>query len=237
MPQNILIYKNLVSAAGIYFRRRLLVVLVLGIISGLPLALTASTLFARLTESGVSLAAIGVFSLVTLPYSLKFLWSPLVDGLKLPFLGKILGHRRGWLILAQLLLMGSTIALGLSNPQADPWWVAFFALLVAFFSATQDIVIDAYRVEILNSDEQATGAGAAVLGYRLGVTISGAGALYLATYFGWVATYLIMAAIVPMAWLALWLGGEPAAQPQPATNHHHQPIKAWLSLGSVEKFI
>lgn len=227
------------ASSAIYFRKRLLVVFVLEIISGLPLALTASTLSVWLTESGVSLATIGLFALVGMPYSLKFLWSPLVDGLKLPLLSRVLGRRRGWLLLAQLLLMASIIALGLSNPIENPWWVALFALLVAFFSATQDIVTDAYRVEILSPDEQAAGAGVAVLGYRIGMIISGAGALYLATYFGWVATYIIMAAIISLAWLALLVGGEPVTseeESEPTANRQPLTTIDWLTEHIIHPF-
>ena len=194
----------------LYLQPRLLVILVLGIISGLPLALTMSTLGAWLTESGVSLSAIGLFALVGVPYSLKFLWSPVVDGLRLPILTKLLGKRRAWIFFAQIFLMASLAALGLSNPSENAWFVAFFAVLVAFSSATQDIVIDAYRIEILSTEEQGAGAAMAVLGWRLGTLLSGGGALFLATAYGWTATYIIMAGCVPIAWIAMWVGGEPA---------------------------
>ncbi|MEK6746463.1 MAG: AmpG family muropeptide MFS transporter [Pseudomonadota bacterium] len=196
----------------LYLQPRLLVVLALGFVSGLPLALSASTLSIWLTESGVSLSAIGLFAAVGTPYTLKFLWSPLIDGLKLPLFTRLFGRRRGWLIATQLLLIASLIALGFCNPSENLLLMAIVALLVAICSATQDIVIDAYRVEILPTHEQGAGAAMVVLGYRLGMITSAAGALFLATAFGWQITYMIMAAIVPIAWLAIAIGGEPESK-------------------------
>lgn len=201
----------------LYFQPRLLVVLALGFVSGLPLALSASTLSVWLTESGVSLSAIGLFAAVGTPYTLKFLWSPLIDGLKLPLFTTLFGKRRGWMVATQLLLMASLIALGMCNPTENLWLAALFALLVATSSATQDIIIDAYRVEILPLQEQGAGAAMVVLGYRLGMIASAAGALFLATSFGWVITYALMAALVPIAWLAIIVGGEPTIH-EPASH-------------------
>ena len=219
------------SAISLYFQPRLLAVLVLGFVSGLPLALSASTLSVWLAESGVSLAAIGLFAAVGTPYTLKFLWSPLVDGLPIAFLSRWLGKRRAWLLATQLLLMASLIALGFSNPTENPWQVALFAFLVAIFSATQDIVIDAYRVEILKLEEQGAGAAMSVLGYRLGMIVSAAGALYLATYFGWAITYCVMAALLPLGMLAaLWAG-------EPNHNENRQPTTGnWLREHIVKPF-
>lgn len=225
----------------LYLRPRLLVVMVLGFASGLPLALSASTLSVWLAESGVSLSAIGLFAAAGTPYTLKFLWSPLIDGIKLPLLTKLFGRRRSWMIAMQLLLMASLVALGLCNPGENPWWVAFFALLVATASATQDIVIDAYRVELLPAQEQGAGAAMAVFGYRLGMIVSAAGALFLATYWGWAVTYAIMAALVPIAWLAVFIGGEPevvdserwSVDSKKATRHS---LSAWLGKYVIEPF-
>lgn len=193
----------------LYTEPRLLVVLALGFVSGLPLALTASTLSVWLTESEISLASIGLFAAVGTPYTLKFLWSPIIDGIRLPLFTKLFGRRRGWLIATELFLMASLIALGFCNPSENLLLMAIVALLVAISSATQDIIIDSYRVEILETNEQGAGAAMAVLGYRLGMIASAAGALFLATEFGWLVTYMLMAALVPIAWLAIWVGGEP----------------------------
>ncbi|MEQ1704477.1 MAG: AmpG family muropeptide MFS transporter [Rickettsiales bacterium] len=227
----------------LYTQPRLLVVLALGFISGLPLALSASTLSVWLTESGVSLSAIGLFAAVGTPYTLKFLWSPLIDGLKLPIFTALFGKRRGWLIATQLLLIASLIALGTSNPAENAWIVALFALFVATSSATQDIVIDAYRVEILPVEEQGAGAAMVVLGYRLGMITSAAGALFLATEFGWAITYAIMAALIPLAWLAIAIGGEPEmvdsgqwAEVDELVIRHPSSVINWLQKHVIEPF-
>jgi PAT family beta-lactamase induction signal transducer AmpG len=171
--------------------------------------------------------------MVAVPYSLKFLWSPLVDGFSIPILTKLLGKRRAWIVFSQVFLMASLVALGFSNPSENAWLVAFFALLVAISSATQDIVIDAYRVEILQEQEQGAGAAMAVLGYRMGMIISGAGALYLATYFGWQTTYIIMAALVPIAWVAIMVGGEPLSA---VSGQRSAVSKDWLKSYVIMPF-
>ncbi|MEQ1789688.1 MAG: AmpG family muropeptide MFS transporter [Rickettsiales bacterium] len=238
----------MLSWLKLYLQPRLLVVLVLGFISGLPLALSASTLSVWLAESNVSLSSIGMFALVGTPYTLKFLWSPLIDGLKLPLFTKLFGRRCGWMLAIQLLLMASLVALGMCNPMENLLLAAFFALMVAISSATQDIVIDAYRVEILSPEEQGAGAAMVVLGYRLGMIVSAAGALFLATAYGWAVTYVIMAALVPMAWLAIMVGGEPQvvdsegllADNEKEKNHSsstaYHSLSVWLNKHIIEPF-
>jgi len=185
-----------VSALSVYRDRRVLAILVLGFASGLPLALTGQTLQAWLKESGVSLQSIGLFALVGVPYTLKFLWAPLIDRVPLPILTRWLGRRRSWLIFAQALLMAAIVALALSNPGQALALTAVFAVGVAFASATQDIVIDAWRVEILEQRQLAAGAASIVFGYRIGMLVSSAGALYLADQFAWPLVYLAMAALL-----------------------------------------
>ena len=136
----------------VYLRPRVLIVLFLGLSSGLPLALSGSTLLVWMREAGVDLGTIGLFALVGTPYTIKFLWAPLVDALDVPVLSRLLGRRRGWLVFSQLLLMAATVFLALTDPAKAPWLVAFGALLVATASATQDIVIDAFRVETLQAE-------------------------------------------------------------------------------------
>ncbi len=184
------------DAVSIYWERRLIIVFLMGFASGLPFLLCGATLSIWLTESGVSLTAIGLFALVGTPYTLKFLWAPLVDRVHLPVLYQLLGRRRSWMVLIQFGLMASIVALGLSNPLSTPGITAFFALSVAFFSASQDIVIDAYRIEILDEDQQGAGAAMTQAGYRFGLLASGAGALYLATEIDWSAVYAFMAGLV-----------------------------------------
>src|SRR3954466_8153255 len=132
---------------AVYLKPRVLIVLFLGFSAGLPLALSGSTLLVWMREAGVDLGTIGLFALAGTPYTLKFLWAPVVDALDVPLLSPWLGRRRGWLVFSQLLLMASIVVLALCNPQISPWYLLFgAALLVAAASATQDIVIDAFRV-------------------------------------------------------------------------------------------
>jgi PAT family beta-lactamase induction signal transducer AmpG len=180
----------------IYTERRLILVFLMGFASGLPFLLTGATLSIWLTEAGVSLTAIGLFAFVGTPYNLKFLWAPLIDQIPVPLLSKLLGRRRSWMVTIQLGIMGAIIALGFSNPQSGAGTTAVLALVVAFFSASQDIVIDAYRIEILDEAQQGAGAAMTQAGYRFGLLCSGAGALYLATTKDWSIVYAIMAALV-----------------------------------------
>jgi PAT family beta-lactamase induction signal transducer AmpG len=178
---------------GLYLQPRLLLLALLGFFSGLPLALTASTLTAWLADSGVERGAIGLFAAVATPYTLKFLWAPLLDAV--PVLAR-LGRRRGWLLCCQILLVFSILAMAINNPAQHTFIMALLALLLAFASASQDIVIDAYRVENLPPEEQGAGAAMATFGYRVGMLVSGAGALKLADSYGWASAYLIMAALM-----------------------------------------
>lgn len=168
----------------------------LGFFSGMPLALTASTLTAWLTDAKVERAAIGLFAAIATPYALKFLWAPLLDGLRVPFLSARLGRRRGWLLVTQILLATAIAVMGLTNPSVNAWLTALIGVMVATLSATQDTVIDAYRVERLEPQEQGSGAAWATFGYRIGMLVSGAGALYLADHIGWQLTYAVMAVVM-----------------------------------------
>src|SRR5687768_14106640 len=145
------------ESLAVYLQPRVLIVLLLGFSAGLPLALSGSTLLVWMRQSGVDLGTIGLFTLVGTPYTLKFLWAPVIDALDVPVLSRWLGRRRGWLVLSQLMLMASIVFLAFCNPTVSPWLVALGALLVATSSATQDIVIDAFRVESLDPSEQAAG--------------------------------------------------------------------------------
>ncbi|MBF0161791.1 MAG: AmpG family muropeptide MFS transporter [Magnetococcales bacterium] len=199
-------------ACSVYGERRVVAILFLGFSSGLPLALTFSTLSLWLTEEGISKTAIGLFALTGVPYTFKFLWAPLVDQLPIPWLTPRLGRRRSWAILTQIALMLSLFCLGLSKPGESPFAAALWALCTAFWSASQDIVIDAYRVEILEERQYGAGAAMSVLGYRLGMVVSGAAALYLATFFGWFVTYTLMAALMGIGMVTILLNPEPAVK-------------------------
>jgi PAT family beta-lactamase induction signal transducer AmpG len=208
------------SALAVYLRPRVLIVLLLGFSSGLPLALSGATLAIWMTERGVDLGTIGLFSLVGLPYTFKFIWAPVVDALDVPFLSRALGRRRGWLVFTQLLLAATIVFLGLLDPVAAPFAVAFAALLVAAASATQDIVIDAFRVESLDTSEQAAGMASYVFAYRIGMLVSGAGVIAFVAwleYLGipreqvWAWGYIAAAAFVAVGLVAALLAREPAA--------------------------
>lgn len=200
-----------------YLDRRVLMVLALGFSSGLPLLLTFSTLSAWLKSEGISRTAIGVFALVGTPYALKFLWSPIIDRLPLPLLSRLLGRRRAWGLTIQLLLIGCILALGAGDPAQDLMRTALLALAVAFLSASQDIVIDAYRVELLDETQQGPGAGAVQAGYRIAMLAAGAGALFVAQWLGWFAAYATMAALLSVGMLVFLFGPEPAVKVSAAT--------------------
>lgn len=196
------------------FSWRMLVALLMGFSSGMPLLLTGSVLQAWMKQDGVDLSVIGLFALVGLPYTLKFLWAPLLDRFTLPWLGR----RRGWLLLAQLALTASIAWLGLNNPAESPWLLAFVAFLVTFFSASQDIVIDAYRREDLTEEELGLGSSLYVNGYRLGMLLAGSGGLILADFFSFRTVYLLLAATMLVGIVTTLLAREPkVAEGSPAT--------------------
>ncbi len=172
------------------FSPRMLVAFLMGFSCGAPLLLTSTVLQAWMTEQGVDLTTIGFFSLVGLPYTLKFLWAPIFDRFTLPFLGR----RRGWMLLMQLVLVLALICLGLTDPGQTPWLVALAAFFVTFFSASQDIVVDAYRREDLSDNQLGLGSSFYVNGYRVGMLLAGSGGLILADYLSFDQVYLLMAA-------------------------------------------
>lgn len=178
------------SLLFVLFSRRMLVALLMGFASGMPLLLTGSVLQAWMTRAGVDLGTIGLFALVGVPYTLKFLWAPLLDR----YTPLSLGRRRGWLLLFQIALAASIFGLGLSDPARSPWLVALLALMVSFFSASQDIVIDAYRRESLADEEQGLGASLYVNGYRVGLLVTGGGGLILADTLPFSTVYALLAA-------------------------------------------
>jgi len=214
-------------------------VLLMGFSSGLPLALTFSTLSYWLADLGVSLTAIGLFGLVRTSYSLKFLWSPLIDRLPIPLLTRRLGRRRSWALAIQFLLALAILALGMTDPKANPALTALAAVVVAFLSASQDIVIDAYRIELLLPEEQGAGAAATQWGYRFGLLASGAGALYAAYWGGWHAAYAIMAALMLVGMITVWLTPEPGgiAPPEklPGASAGER-VAAWLRGAVIAPF-
>ncbi len=221
---------------SVYWERRLIIIFFMGFASGLPLALPYTLLQWWLSDVGVSLAAIGLFTLVGTPYSLKFIWAPLIDSVPLPVLSNMLGRRRAWMMLIQIALMGSIIALGMTKPEVNPMLTAVLALAVAFASASQDIVIDAYRIEILDEDEQGAGAAMTQAGYRVGAIGSGAGGLFLFDWgFSWSLIYGLMGGLVLVGFITA------LCAPIPRTDHIDKvPARSagiWIQRNIVSPFV
>ncbi len=194
--------------------KQLVVVGLLGFASGLPLALTGSTLQAWLTTAGLDLKTIGAMSLVGLPYLYKFVWAPLLDRTApLPY-----GRRRAWLVLTQLLLAALLLVMSYLQPARELSWLLWAAALLAFISATQDIAVDAYRAEILTPTRRGLGAGCATTGYRVAMIISGAGALIAADYVGFGPTLRLLAALMALLALMSLLAAEPMVEASPARS-------------------
>ena len=230
-PDTVSARPRFADTLAVYLKPRVLIVLFLGFSAGLPLALSGSTLLIWMREAGVDLGIIGLFALVGTPYTIKFLWAPIVDALDVPVLARLLGRRRGWLVFSQLLLIAAIAFLAFCDPVASPYWVAVGALLVAAASATQDIVIDAFRIESLDESEQAAGMAAYVAAYRIGMLASTAGALFLVSGFeglgfgkegAWSAGYLAMAALVVIGIATTLIATEPAKSATAAIEHTAQ---------------
>lgn len=214
------------GAAAVLVSPRVRLILLFGFSSGLPLLLTDSTLQARLAEQGASLGAIGLFTLVGLPYTLKFLWAPLLDRYAWPFLGR----RRGWAVVTQGVLAGLIALMAVPAVFANPAVLGVVALSVAFASATQDIVVDAYRVDALPPEARGAGAAAIVLGYRVAMLTAGGLALVVADVAGWVAAYGLMAACMLVGLVASVLAREPASSPPESLSVALSgPVRALLS--------
>src|SRR5947199_5328127 len=234
---------------AVYLQRRVLIVLLLGFSSGLPLALSGSTLLVWMRESGVDLGTIGLFALVGTPYTLKFLWAPLVDALHVPLFTRAFGRRRGWLLFSQLLLIVAILLLALTDPARSPFFVAIGALLVAAMSSTQDIVVDAFRVESLPESEQAAGMASYVAAYRIGMLVSTAGALFLVSAYegtgiarssAWMWGYVSMAALVLIGTLTALAATEPAqsARAEAATGSDTAFARVMhAAIGAFSEFV
>ena len=212
----------------------MLAILVMGFASGLPLALTGATLAVWMRQDGLSLTAIGLFALVGLAYNVKFLWAPLLDQVRLPWLGSRMGRRRSWTLFVQAALFAAILVLAGSDPAGSPLATAIAAVTVAFLSASQDVVIDAFRVELLDEREQGAGAAATQVGYRLGMVASGAGALYLAEFFGWAVAYSGMALLLLPAMAVVWATPEPSVSPGRAGA---QAPAQWLRAAFLDPLV
>ena len=240
---------SVTETLAVYLQRRVLIVMFLGFSSGLPLALSGSTLLVWMREAGVDLGTIGLFALVGTPYTIKFLWAPLIDALDVPVLSKLLGRRRGWLLLTQFLLIGAILLLGACDPSVSPLMVALGALLVATASATQDIVVDAFRVESLDESEQGAGMASYVAAYRIGMLASTAGALFLVSglqglglsYHGaWTAGYALMGMLVLIGVATTLFATEPQkSRAADAAHARESPLQRVVeaAVGAFAEFL
>lgn len=198
---------GLFACLAVFRRKRIFLLGVLGFSSGLPLMLTGQTLGAWMATAGVTLDTIGAFALVGLPYTFKWLWAPILDRYAWPFLGR----RRGWMAVLQLALVAAIAAMGTVSPREAPGVLATLAAIVAFLSATQDVVLDAYQTDLLAAEERAAGAAAYVMGYRIAVVVAGTGMLVLADHVAWRVVYAALAAAMLVGVAATLVAEEPAA--------------------------
>lgn len=239
------------SSLQLYCQRRVLTIFILGFCGGLPLMLVFGVLSFWLREAGVSREQIGYFSWVAMAYAVKFIWSPLIDHLNLPGLKLWLGRRRSWLLLSQSLVILAIVMMAGLDPQTDLQWMALFAVVLAIASATQDITIDAYRIEAAPERLQAVLAAAYLAGYRLAMIFSSAGTLWIAALFSstatgydlkaWQSTYLVMAGCMVIGLLTTLLSPEPEIDPQLKVKQAHKTLSQklfnWLKVAVIGPFI
>ena len=197
-----------VDAWRIYTRPTVLGMVFFGFSAGLPYLLVFSTLTAWLTEEGVSRSAIGLFAWVGMTYSVKIIWAPIVDRAAIPFFGRVLGQRRSWILFGQMLVVFGLIAISIFGVSNLPL-LALFSVIVAFGSSTQDIAIDAYRIEAIEEEYQGAMSASYILGYRIALLIAGAGAFYVASFTAWSNVYLVMAVLMGVGFGAVMLAKEP----------------------------
>lgn len=222
------------EALTVYFTRRQLIIFTMGFASGLPLLLTLSTLSYWLSTVGVDKTTIGLFTLVGIPYTFKFLWSPIIDQVRLPLLGH-LGRRKSWLLLIQPALAAAIFFMGQSDPASAPAVTAILTLVVAFFSASQDIVIDAYRIEILDPEEQGAGAGTTQVGYRFGLLFAGAGAFAMSDFFPWSIVFSVLAAAMLLCAVTTLFMPEPEIAVV-ETKRINRSYLDWVRQAFIEPF-
>jgi PAT family beta-lactamase induction signal transducer AmpG len=207
-----------------YRNPRVLAMLFLGFSAGLPFLLVFSTLSAWLTDEHISRSAIGFFSWVGITYSIKVIWAPVIDRLPLPVLTRIMGRRRSWMLVAQVGIASGLIAMALTDPAQKLYLIAVYALIVAFSSATQDISIDAYRIEAVVKELQGPMASAYMIGYRLALLMAGAGAFYIADFVAWPEAYLTMAALMLVGITTVLAIQEPTTQVNSDTRLREQRV-------------
>ena len=217
-----------VDAWRIYTRPTVLGMVFFGFSAGLPYLLVFSTLTAWLTEEGVSRSAIGLFAWVGMTYSVKVIWAPIVDRAAIPFFGRVLGQRRSWILFGQMMVVFGLIAISILGVSNLPL-LALFSVIVAFGSSTQDIAIDAYRIEAIEEEYQGAMSASYILGYRIALLIAGAGAFYVASFTAWSNVYLVMAVLMGVGFGAVMLAKEPLFSRQGL-------IRATDSAFNVQKF-
>lgn len=215
-------------------RRESAIMLVFGFASGLPFLLVGMTASIWMREAGYALGEIGLIALAGLFYVLKFLWAPLLDRWQLPILGA-LGRRRGWLLPTQAVLALGLLGMALAGPTSGTMFIVMLGL-VAFASATQDTLVDAWRIEVAPSEQRANMVAIYSLGYRLGLIIGGAGALVLAEYLGWARTYVVLALLVAPIMLATWWAPEPALSSDSGLTPHHLGLREFVLAPFIEFF-
>ena len=227
------------DAVKIYADKKMLAMVGFGFVSGFPLLLVGSTLTVWLQESQIPYTLIGLFSLARMPYGFKWLWSPLIDRIRLPLFGR-LGRRRGWALFIELCLLVAILMMSAINPHEHTAWMALMALIVAFFSASQDIVLDAYRIDSFETKEQGAGSAVFVLGYRLGMLFSGAFALWLTDFLDWQQVYLVMASGVFVGIVTVIFSKEPEKDRRYRENDSPLPfgkrVKRFLRESVIEPF-
>jgi PAT family beta-lactamase induction signal transducer AmpG len=213
----------------------MLIIAVLGYGSGIPFTLIFSTFTFNLAENGIKLKDIGLFGAAALPFTIKFIWSPLVDGYKLPILYKLLGQRRSWLVLSQILLVIIIAAFGFLNPQSQLIDIVYLAIILSFVSATYDIAYDAIRVELLKTAEQGAGAGVSVAGYRVGILAAGGLALILAELYSWKIAFITIAISMLIPTIATIFSIEPTKQNE-YQNDGKIHFAEWFKIYITEPF-
>ncbi len=224
------------KAFSIYAQPRVLGMIFLGFSAGLPFLLVFSTLSAWLRDEGVARSVIGFFSWVGVTYSIKVFWAPVVDRLPLPLLTKLLGKRRSWMLVAQIGIAIGLIGMGFSDSQSQLQQIALFAVWVAFCSATQDIVVDAYRIEAVVPEYQGAMAATYVLGYRIALLVAGAGAFYIADYSSWQVAYFVMAATMSVGVLTTLVINEPEHKISESTKQIERQLESVLGVAELQTF-
>lgn len=206
------------KALLVYAERRVLVMLMLGFAAGLPFLLIFDTLSVWLRQSGLSLQTISIFALATLSYALKFVWAPLLDRVRIPLLDQMLGRRRAWMLAMQIVIVGGLWLISGSNPELNIWRVAGLAAFVGFAGATQDIAIDAWRIESVDESRYGAMAAAYQWGYRIAMIVAGAVPLFLAEAFSWHLSYAVMAGLMSIGILGVLLAPKETAIKAPSQD-------------------